>query len=82
MRDVALAYSPLPGENELPKADPLRNIYSSDITCGRNAFAAAGTTETATVIAGEEVGFRVSMGGREEYASAVSLIRYFSHQWV
>ncbi|KAF2794320.1 lytic polysaccharide monooxygenase [Melanomma pulvis-pyrius CBS 109.77] len=34
-------------------------LDATNITCGRDAFDAAGTTLTATVIAGEEIGFEV-----------------------
>jgi hypothetical protein len=39
------------------------DIWSTDITCGRQAFASANKTQTADVVAGSEVGFRVSYDG-------------------
>jgi hypothetical protein len=39
---------------------PQWDIHSSNITCGRLAFESAAKTETADIIAGEEVGFRLS----------------------
>lgn len=42
-------------------------IDSTNITCGRNAFRWAATTETADVLAGSEVGFRVSTDGNGKY---------------
>jgi hypothetical protein len=36
------------------------DIYSPNITCGRNAFDSAPKTEAADVVAGSEVGFRSS----------------------
>ncbi|KAH9896357.1 lytic polysaccharide monooxygenase [Xylariomycetidae sp. FL2044] len=65
VRDVAPdpSYSSaIPG---LSKIAPQLDITTTNITCGRNAFSSASSTETATVIAGSEVGFRLS----EAYAS-------------
>ena len=45
------------------KTVPQEDLYNSNITCGRNAFDAAPSTETADVIAGSEVGFGVSATG-------------------
>lgn len=42
------------------KTIPQMDVHHPDITCGRKAFAAAANTSTADVIAGSEVGFRVS----------------------
>jgi hypothetical protein len=39
---------------------PQYDIHSPDLTCGRSAFDAAAKTETADIVAGEEVGFKVS----------------------
>jgi len=44
------------------KAEPHIDLYSTNFTCGRNAFQFASTTETADVIAGSEVGFRINQG--------------------
>ena len=45
------------------KIVPQFDIHHPDITCGRQAFKSAATTETADVLAGSEVGFRVSYNG-------------------
>ncbi|KAF2877953.1 glycoside hydrolase [Massariosphaeria phaeospora] len=37
-----------------------RDMYSNNITCGRNASLYAATTKTATVLAGSEVGFAIN----------------------
>jgi len=43
------------------------DINDLNITCGRRAFDSAATTDTADVLAGSEVGFRVSWDGDGEY---------------
>jgi hypothetical protein len=43
------------------------DINHPDITCGRKALDFAATTETADVLAGSEVGFRVSWDGNGQY---------------
>ncbi|KXX80424.1 Cellulose-growth-specific protein [Madurella mycetomatis] len=61
VRDVAPAsgaVSPIAGQYE--KTIPQFDVHNPNITCGRNAFDYANQTETATVLAGSEVGFRVS----------------------
>jgi hypothetical protein len=45
--------------SELEKIVPQYDLTSTNITCGRNAFDSAFMTDTATVIAGDEMGFRV-----------------------
>lgn len=53
-------------ENPQGKANPLYDLFSTDFTCGRDAFASAAKTETADVIAGTQVGFRVDRGVTDE----------------
>lgn len=69
--DVAsqYAYGPwdYPEGSDYPKVSPQTDIYSPNITCGREAFASAATTSTADVLAGSEVGFRVSWDGSGPY---------------
>ena len=48
------------------------DIYSTNLTRGRLAFKYATTMETADVIAGTEVGFRVNQGLPDEDAKYVS----------
>jgi len=38
-------------------------VSDPDIVCGRMAWKAAGSTQTADIVAGEEVGFHVSHEG-------------------
>ncbi|KAF1993279.1 lytic polysaccharide monooxygenase [Amniculicola lignicola CBS 123094] len=45
---------------EAAKRDPFFDIFSPNMICGREAEKAAKKTETATVIAGSEVGFRIA----------------------
>ncbi len=45
------------------KLDPIIGANNPNITCGRAAFDSAHRTETADVLAGSEVGFRVSTDG-------------------
>ncbi|KAF2274014.1 uncharacterized protein EI97DRAFT_435397 [Westerdykella ornata] len=66
VRDVARVYpDPLRPEDEFQKTIPDYDMDGANITCGRNAFDAAAKTETADVLAGSEVGFRVSWSGGE-----------------
>ncbi|KAM7186853.1 Glycosyl hydrolase family 61 domain containing protein [Naviculisporaceae sp. PSN 640] len=71
VRDVAPQYPHGPWDypegSDFPKTPPQTDIYSTNITCGREAFASAAKTETADVLAGDEVGFRVSWDGSGEY---------------
>ncbi|KAF2735279.1 hypothetical protein EJ04DRAFT_563457 [Polyplosphaeria fusca] len=65
VRDVAqedgtFADSPMAGKS-FPQQG--LEIYSTNITCGRSAIQSASRTETATVLAGSEVGFRVNDNG-------------------
>ncbi|KAH6614508.1 glycosyl hydrolase family 61-domain-containing protein [Chaetomium sp. MPI-SDFR-AT-0129] len=52
-----------PDGSQFPKTPPLMDITNPNITCGRAAFDSAPTTETADVLAGSEIGFRVSWDG-------------------
>lgn len=45
------------------KIDPIIGSNNPNITCGRAAFNSAPHTETADILAGSEVGFRVSADG-------------------
>jgi hypothetical protein len=71
VRDVAPQFYYPPGTwsegNDYPKVSPQMDIHSSNITCGRLAFESAATTHTADVLAGSEVGFRVSWDGKGRY---------------
>lgn len=58
-----------PVDNEFPKVPPQIDVKHPDITCGRSAFKFAATTETADVLAGSEVGFRVSWDGSGKYGT-------------
>ncbi|KAF2112673.1 glycoside hydrolase [Lophiotrema nucula] len=60
VRDVAGAgyYS----DEVVDKTEPQFDLYSTNFTCGRLAFASAEKTETADVLAGSLVGFRVHEG--------------------
>jgi len=53
--------------NDYPKVSPQTDIHNPNITCGRLAFKSAATTNTADVLAGSEVGFRVSWDGNGRY---------------
>lgn len=59
------AYDPwnFPEGDQFEKTPPQTDINNPNITCGRNAFDSASKTETADVLAGSEVGFRVSWDG-------------------
>ncbi|KAK3293882.1 glycosyl hydrolase family 61-domain-containing protein [Chaetomium fimeti] len=66
--DVGTSYyvSPekyIPGDQSA-KLEPIVGTSDPNITCGRLAFDSASKTETADIIAGSEVGFRVSTDGR------------------
>ncbi|KAF2267774.1 hypothetical protein CC78DRAFT_489693 [Lojkania enalia] len=52
---------------------PQYDIHSPNITCGRSAFASATRTETADVVAGSEMGFRVyaAQNSGREYSAAI-----------
>ncbi|KAI0408348.1 lytic polysaccharide monooxygenase [Xylaria palmicola] len=71
VRDVAPQWEYEPREiatgDEFPKTTPQTDINSPNMTCGRDAFNFAATTETADVLAGSEVGFRVSWDGSGRY---------------
>lgn len=57
IRDVAT-----PASDSLPRQreDPQYDIYSTNVTCGRSAINSAANTATADVLAGSEIGFRLS----------------------
>lgn len=67
-------YSILPGQYppgyQGYKLDPIIGAANPNITCGRAAFDSAPRTETADVLAGSEVGFRVSADGNGNRNSA------------
>lgn len=65
----AWEYDPgeFPPGSEFPKTPSQMDINDPGITCGRNAFDSAAKTETADVVAGSEVGFRVSWDGYGKY---------------
>ncbi|KAK3314050.1 glycosyl hydrolase family 61-domain-containing protein [Apodospora peruviana] len=73
VRNVGPQYEYEPGSypegSDFPKTPPQMDINHSDITCGRKAFASAAATETADVLAGSEVGFRVSWDGNGQYGA-------------
>lgn len=52
-----------PKGSQFGKAVPQTDLNSPGLTCGRSAFDSAAKTETADVLAGSEVGFRVSWSG-------------------
>lgn len=55
------------------KIPPIIGVDNPAVTCGRRAFEAANRTQTADVLAGTEVGFRVSTDG---YGTRDSLYYY------
>ncbi|KAF2262934.1 hypothetical protein CC78DRAFT_582130 [Lojkania enalia] len=59
--------------DSLGKIAPQFNIDSIDITCGRSAFASATKTQTADVVAGSELGFRLydSMNPARAYPATI-----------
>ena len=59
VRDVAMEPGWETMAEEMGKFYPQYNLTSTNMTCGRAAINAAPTTQTVTVIAGEEVGFYV-----------------------
>lgn len=67
VRDVAPQWDNHRGDYD--KVSPQEDINSPNITCGRDAFKFAAVTETADVIAGSEVGFRVSYDGNGKYGN-------------
>ncbi|KAI0394196.1 glycosyl hydrolase family 61-domain-containing protein [Xylariaceae sp. FL0594] len=71
VRDVVPQWDYFPGTfpegDDFPKTPPQEDIMNTNITCGRDAFKFAATTETADVLAGDEVGFRVSYDGNGPY---------------
>ncbi|KAK4151168.1 glycoside hydrolase, partial [Chaetomidium leptoderma] len=69
VRDVAplFPYDPVEWGNQFPKLPGIMDLNSSNITCGRNAFDWAAKPETADVLAGSEVGFRISEDGAGKY---------------
>lgn len=69
VRDVGpqYAYSEYGDSGDFPKVTPQMDINDLNITCGRRAFDSAAVTDTADVLAGSEVGFRVSWDGDGKY---------------
>ncbi|KXX80054.1 hypothetical protein MMYC01_205002, partial [Madurella mycetomatis] len=69
VRDVAFIYpsSSWVEGSDYPKIPPQLDINNPNITCGRNAFDSARRTGTADVLAGSEIGFRVSWDGNGQY---------------
>lgn len=65
--DVAAQYSYnpdyYPPGYQGQKLDPIIGAADPNITCGRAAFTSAPQTQTADVLAGSEIGFRVSADG-------------------
>ena len=61
------------------KLDPIIGATDPNITCGRAAFDSAPRTETADVLAGSEVGFRVSTDGKGNRNSDYSQYPSFWH---
>jgi hypothetical protein len=49
-----------PYYNEDDQWNPILDLYGDAIRCGRDAFSAAPNTKTATLIAGEPVGFQTN----------------------
>lgn len=64
------------GDVLMAKSEPQIDLYSTNFTCGRNAFASAKKTETADVIAGTEVGFRVNQGLPDKDAEYVCSAKF------
>ncbi|GAB1319632.1 hypothetical protein MFIFM68171_09842 [Madurella fahalii] len=60
---VPINISSYPPGYQFFKLPPILDSADPNITCGRNAFDSAAKTETADVLAGSEVGFRVSVDG-------------------
>ena len=50
--------------------------FTEPQVCGRNATTTGHTTDTATVVAGSQIGFRVATYDTKDEASAVSTIRF------
>jgi hypothetical protein len=71
--DVAGAPGYVEPGNVGSKSVPHIDLFSTNFTCGRNAFDSAAKTETADVIAGTEIGFRVNQGIDEPDAEYVRL---------
>jgi hypothetical protein len=53
------------------KTIPQYDVTSTNFTCGRLAFDSAKKTQTADVVAGTEVSFRVNQGGDNDDPSAL-----------
>ncbi|KAH6855627.1 glycosyl hydrolase family 61-domain-containing protein [Chaetomium sp. MPI-CAGE-AT-0009] len=66
--DVGTQFYISPGQyragDQSAKVEPIVGASDPNITCGRLAFDSAPRTETADILAGSEVGFRVSTDGR------------------
>jgi len=61
------------------KLEPIVGTSNPNITCGRLAFNSAPLTETADVLAGSEIGFRVSTDGRGTRNPEQSIFPHFWH---
>ena len=65
--DVSGIWAPRPNEGlegyQGDKLDPIIGTDNPNITCGRAAFDSAPRTETVDILAGSEVGLRVSADG-------------------
>ncbi|KAK4032570.1 glycosyl hydrolase family 61-domain-containing protein [Parachaetomium inaequale] len=81
--DVASMYWVYPGEYppgyQGYKLDPIIGAANPNITCGRAAFDSAPQTETVDVLAGFEVGFRVSTDGNGNRNPAYNQYPVFWH---
>jgi hypothetical protein len=61
------------------KLDPIIGTANPNITCGRAAFDSASQTDTVDVLAGSEVGFRVSADGNGNLNPTYSQYPKFWH---
>jgi len=73
VRDVAPEFRFANESHQFGKMTPQSDIFSSDITCGRSAFKSAGKARTADVVAGQQIGFKVS----EDYDNGLFSKRIF-----
>ena len=66
-----------PNQDEWARLAPQYDINHSDIACGRSAFFSACQIQTADVMAGEEMGFKVAevMNSGREYSVRTPLIQ-------
>jgi hypothetical protein len=68
-----------PPTYEAHKLDPIIGAADPNITCGRAAFNSAPRTQTADVLAGSEIGFRVSTDGNGNRNAEYSQFPSFWH---